>query len=271
MIEFKKNKKQIKTTILGALYLKRESHRDYVYNMKENLIIYIGDQRDTSTHIFEKTGLTKNKNYNEFDGVWAYEYPTISTKKKYMTLDMFAAALLNDIKESGIKDVILVGNGAGATIAAIAAQSELVKKAVCVHPSIMGTYLVDKDALLNKTNHLSIRQRLLAAVMASKINEHYGFIKDLKDGIDISTLRKDKITVINSHGYPKKKLERMKKELLSIYDFANNDGVYYNDEIYYATNGVEYHEEIVPKSYYESEEVRNVRQACELSLTKKMK
>lgn len=191
MINYRNGKKKYKVNELGSLYVDETK-----LNPNEQPVIYIGGQMEHRCHILEQTGYTGDMNHNEFTGSWFYDYPITSVAKSTLNAENFTENLLMSLKNANLHDVVLITNSYGGTIAAYATKSELVSKAIAVHPPILGTPLVNPSFVNQYKKMLSNRQRLILSALKVLINPEFGFEKENFNGINLQNVDLNKLIVV---------------------------------------------------------------------------
>ena len=194
MINYRYGKKRYNPNELGSLYVDEKK-----ITPNEQPIIYIGGQMEHRLHILEQTGLTGDHGHNMFTGSWFYDYPIFSKNKKDFNAENFSMNLLTALKESGLRDVILLTESYGGMVASLATQSELIDKVIAIHPSILGTPLANPYYLEDFNHYFNKRQKAILQALKIAINPSYGFEQDNFNGVDLRKVDLDKILVVGSY------------------------------------------------------------------------
>lgn len=194
MINYRQNKKRYKPNELGSLYVDESK-----LNPHEQPVIYIGGQMEHRCHILEQTGLTGDQGHNMFTGSWFYDYPIFSKNKGSYNATNFTNNLLESLQAANLHDVILITESYGGTIASLATKSDLISKAVAIHPSILGTSLANPYYLEDFKQYFNKRQLLILKALKVAINPEYGFEQDNFNGINLRNVDFDKLLVVGSY------------------------------------------------------------------------
>ena len=258
MINYKKGKKKYKINNLGSLYIDENK-----LNPNEQPIIYIGGQLEHRYHIIEQTGITSDPGHNMFTGSWFFDYPILSKNKESYNTESFTKTFLKLLKESGLKDVILISESYGGMLAAEATSSELVSKSISIHPAILGTPLANPSYMEQYKKLLTKYQRLLLRGIKLLINTDYGFEQDIVKGIDLNKVNLNKLIVIGNYlniDTEQNNLLKETYEMIRIITSYRSDGVVIFEPKEFERLGINYQQETKHLNHFDANKKENIEE-----------
>ena len=259
MINYRQDKKRYKPNKLGSLYIDESK-----LNPNEQPVIYIGGQMEHRCHIAEQTGFTFDPGHNMFTGSWFYDYPLFSSEKGTFDVEGFTNNFLEGLKESGLKDVILITESYGGMIAAAATQSELVSKSIAIHPPILGTPLANPKYINSYKQLLTRYQRLILQALKVIINPDYGFEQDNFKGINLKKVDLNKLIVVGNYLDIDKEQNALLKETYEIIRTITtfrSDGVVIFEPSEFERLGINYLQETKNNNHFDAGTKENIEEA----------
>ncbi len=254
MFNYRKGKQRYKVDEYGSLYIDHSK-----INGNERPIIYIGGQMEHRCHVLEQSGFTADPGHNMFTGSWFYDYPVFKNNKKEINFRNFGENLLKALKVSGLDDVDLITESYGGLIGAYATQSSSIHQVVSIHPPILGTPLADKTLLKSQLKNLDYKQKIVATIVKTILNDNYGFEQENKMGINNPELQYTadltKLLVVGSNIDPKTEKNKVIKILYSIiYAISKekSDGVVLFNPETFNKFGIKYLEEKENLSHFDA-------------------
>lgn len=258
MINYRKGKIKYKPNNLGSLYVDESK-----LNKDEQPVIYIGGQLEHRCHIAEQTGFTFDPGHNMFTGSWFYDYPLFSSNKSSFNVENFTSNLLEGLKESGLKDVVLITESFGGMIAASATKSDLVSKAIAIHPPILGTPLANPKYVECYKNLLTKYQKLLLNALKILINPDYGFEQDNAKGIYLKNVDLNKLVVVGNYlnmDTEQNALLKETYEIIRIITSYRSDGVVIFEPSEFERLGINYLQESKNNNHFAAGTEENIRE-----------
>ena len=259
MINYRQGKTKYKPNNLGSLYVDESK-----LNPNEQPVIYIGGQMEHRCHILEQSGFTADPGHNIFTGSWFYDYPVISKSKETFNTENFTANLLASLKEANLSDVVLITESFGGMIAAEATKSDLVSKAITIHPPILGTPLANPEYLESYRHMLTRYQRILLSALKVLINPEYGFEQDNFKGIDLKRVDLNKLIVVGNYlDLPTEKNSLLKEtyEIIRIITSYQSDGVVVFEPSEFDRLGINYLQETKHNNHFDAGSKENIEEA----------
>lgn len=259
MINYRQDKKRYKPNKLGSLYIDESK-----LNPNEQPVIYIGGQMEHRCHIAEQTGFTFDPGHNMFTGSWFYDYPLFSSEKGTFDVEGFTNNFLEGLKESGLKDVILITESYGGMIAAAATQSELVSKSIAIHPPILGTPLANPEYINSYKQLLTRYQRIILQALRVIINPEYGFEQDNFKGINLKKVDLNKLIVVGNYLDTDKEQNALLKETYEIIRTITtfrSDGVVIFEPSEFERLGINYLQETKNNNHFDAGTKENIEEA----------
>lgn len=259
MLNYRQGKTKYKPNNLGSLYVDESK-----LNPNEQPIIYIGGQMEHRCHIAEQTGFTFDPGHNMFTGSWFYDYPIFSNNKENFNTENFTTNLLEGLKESGLKDIILITESYGGMIAAEATKSTLVSKAIAIHPPILGTPLANPKYIENYKQLLTRYQRILLQGLKLLINPDYGFEQDNFKGIDLRKVDLNKLIVVGNYlDIPQEQNSLLKEtyEIIRTITTYKSDGVVIFEPSEFERLGINYLLETKNNNHFDAGTKENIEEA----------
>lgn len=258
MINYRKGKTKYKANDLGSLYVDETK-----LNPNEQPVIYIGGQMEHRCHVLEQTGLTADPGHNMFTGSWFYDYPVFSKSKESFNTRNFTDNLLTSLKDAKLSDVILITESFGGMIAAEATKSELVSKAIAIHPPILGTPLANPKYVAAYKNMLSKYQKLLLSGLKFLINPEYGFEQDNFKGANLKNIDLNKLIVVGNYlDIPTEQNALLKEtyEIIKIITSYQSDGIVVFEPSEFERLGINYLQESKHNNHFDAGTKENIEE-----------